>query len=268
MTGPSKRLEDARKAFEHGDKQASARVHAPKAISQASEEHGGAESQYLGEMVYGGLDGIITTFAVVSGVAGAQLGTPVILILGLANLFADGFSMATGAYLSTKSEQEYYRKEWEREAWEVEHFPDGERSELIEVYLKRGYTEDEAHQLVQIQSREPKRWVKAMMLDELGMMEDESNPLTNGLVTFISFIIAGAVPLIVYLLGLAFPISSEAAFPISIGLSALALFGLGASKVLVTKLNPIRSGLEMLIVGGLAAGVAYVVGALLKGIGG
>jgi VIT1/CCC1 family predicted Fe2+/Mn2+ transporter len=107
-----------------------------------------------------------------------------------------------------------------------------------------------------------------MMLDELGMMEDESNPFTNGLVTFISFILAGAVPLIVYLLGLAFPISSEAAFPISIGLSALALFGLGASKVLVTKLNPIRSGLEMLIVGGLAAGVAYVVGALLKGIGG
>ena len=189
-------------------------------------------------MVYGGLYGIITTFAVVSGVAGAQSGTPVILILGLANLFADGFSMATGAYLSTKSEQEYYRKEWEREGREVEHFPDGERSELIEVYLKRGYTEDEAHQLVQIQSREPKRWVKAMMLDELGMMEDETNPLTNRLVTFISFIIAGAVPLIIYLLGLVFPISSEVAFPISIALSALALFGLGASKCWVQGLTP------------------------------
>ncbi|MDO9299813.1 MAG: VIT1/CCC1 transporter family protein, partial [Anaerolineales bacterium] len=168
MTGPSKRLEEARKAFEHGDMQSSAHAHTQKAIAEAAEEHGGAESQYLGEMVYGGLDGIITTFAVVSGVAGAQLGTPVILILGLANLFADGFSMATGAYLSTKSEHEYYRKEWEREAWEVDHFPDGERAELLEVYLKRGYTEDEARQLVEIQSREPKRWVKAMMLDELG----------------------------------------------------------------------------------------------------
>lgn len=268
MTGPSKRLEEARKAFQTGDVKSSALAHSHKSIKEAAEEHGGVGSQYLGEMVYGGLDGIITTFAVVSGVAGAQLGTPVILILGLANLFADGFSMATGAYLSSKSEHEYYRKEWEREAWEVEHFPDGERAELLEVYRNRGYAEDEARQLVEIQSREPKRWVKAMMLDELGMMEDESNPLVNGLVTFTSFVVAGAVPLVIYLLGLLFPISAEAAFPISIGLSALALFGLGASKVLVTKLNPIRSGLEMLIVGGLAAGVAYAVGALLKGIGG
>lgn len=264
----SKRVEDARKAFKRGDKQASALAHTDNAISTANEEHGGAGSQYLGEMVYGGLDGIITTFAVVSGVAGAQLGTPVILILGLANLLADGFSMATGAYLSTKSEHEYYRKEWEREAWEVEHFPDGELAELREVYVKRGYTEDEARQLVDIQSREPNRWVKAMMIDELGMMRDESNPLINGLVTFASFVIAGAVPLVVYLVGLAFPISPKMAFPISIASSGLALFALGATKVLVTKLNPIRSGLEMLIVGGLAASVAYIVGALLKGIGG
>ena len=268
MTGPSKRLEDARKAFEHGDKQASARAHAHKTISQASEEHGGVESQYLGEMVYGGLDGIITTFAVVSGVAGAQLGTPVILILGLANLFADGFSMATGAYLSTKSEQEYYRKEWQREAWEVEHFPDGERSELLEVYHKRGYTGEEARQLVEIQSREPIRWVKAMMLDELGMMEDEANPFINALVTFGAFVVAGSVPLLVYLAGLFVSIPASSAFPASLIMSGLALFGLGATKVLVTKLNPIRSGLEMLIVGGLAASVSYIVGALLKGIGG
>ena len=268
MKSSSKRLEEARRAFEQGDEKASAHAHTTKAIAEADEEHGGAGSQYIGEMVYGGLDGIITTFAVVSGVAGAQLGTPVILILGLANLLADGFSMATGAYLSTKSEQEYYRKEWEREAWEVEHFPEGERAELQEVYLERGYTEDEARQLVDIQSREPKRWVKAMMLDELGMMEDEGKPLVNGLVTFTSFVIAGSLPLLIYLLGLAFPISPDAAFPISIVLSALALFGLGAAKVMVTKLNPIRSGLEMLVVGGLAAGVAYAVGALLKGIGG
>ena len=264
----SKRVEDARKAFKRGDKQASALAHTDNAISTANEEHGGAGSQYLGEMVYGGLDGIITTFAVVSGVAGAQLGTPVILILGLANLLADGFSMATGAYLSTKSEHEYYRKEWEREAYEVKHFPDGERAELQEVYVSRGYTDEEAQQLVDIQSRQPERWVKAMMIDELGMMEDESNPLINGLVTFGSFVIAGAVPLAVYLIGLAFPISPDMAFPISIASSGLALFALGATKVLVTKLNPIRSGLEMLAVGGLAAGVAYVVGALLKGIGG
>ena len=121
--------------------------------------------------------------------------------------------------------------------------------------------------MVEIESREPERWVKAMMLDELGMLEDESNPLTNGLVTFGAFVAAGVVPMLVYLFGLAFPIPMETAFPIAIILSGMALFGLGAAKVLVTKLNPIRSGLEMLIVGGVAAGVAYLVGALLKGIG-
>jgi VIT1/CCC1 family predicted Fe2+/Mn2+ transporter len=266
--GISKRLEDARKAYEKGDVDASARAHRHKAITQAQEEHGGAASQYLGEMVYGGLDGIITTFAVVSGVAGAQLGTSVILILGLANLLADGFSMATGAYLSSKSEQEFYRKEWEREAWEVEHFPDGERAELYEIYRQRDYTEQEARQMVEIQSREPERWIKAMMIDELEMMADERNPLKNGLATFISFVIAGTVPLLVYLLGLFMPIPSSIQFSASLILSGLALFGLGAAKVLVTRLNPFRSGIEMLVVGGLAAGVAYVVGALLKGLGG
>ncbi|MCL5429596.1 MAG: VIT1/CCC1 transporter family protein [Chloroflexi bacterium] len=268
MGSLSKRLEEAREAFRGGDKQASALAHDPTRIAEAVEEHGGAGSQYLGEMVYGGLDGIITTFAVVSGVAGAQLGTPVILILGLANLLADGFSMATGSYLSTKSKQEYYRKEWERETWEVENFPDGERAELYEIYRQRGYAEEDAEQLVAIQSREPKRWVKAMMIDELGMLEDEGEPLRNGLVTFGAFVAAGALPLLVYLLGLAFPISPQVTFPVATVLSGLALFALGAAKVMVTKLNPIRSGLEMLVVGGLAAGVAYIVGALLKGIGG
>ena len=164
----SKRVEEARKAYEQGDKKASARAHSSDAIAraaQAEERHGGAGSQYIGEMVYGGLDGIITTFAVVSGVAGAQLGTPVILILGLANLLADGFSMATGAYLSSKSEQEYYQKEYQREAWEVEHFPDGERAELYEIYRQRGFNEEDSEKLVDIYSREPERWVKAMMVE-------------------------------------------------------------------------------------------------------
>ena len=268
MTSPSKRLEEARKSFSRGDMKGSEHAHTAEAIAEAAERHGGAGSKYLGEMVYGGLDGIVTTFAVVSGVAGAQLGTPVILILGLANLFADGFSMATGSYLSTKSEHEYYRKEWQREAWEVEHFPDGERAELAAVYGQRGYSEDEARQLVDIQSREPRRWVKAMMVDELGMLEDESNPLLHGVATFVAFLLAGSLPLVIYLLGLGFTIPHAVTFPISMTLSGLALFALGAMKVLVTKLNPVRSGFEMLIVGGLAAGVAYAVGALLKGIGG
>jgi vacuolar iron transporter family protein len=264
-----RRVDEARKAFRDKDRAGAAAAHSRERIAAtALEEHGGAGDQYLGDMVYGGLDGIVTTFAVVSGVAGADLGSHVVLILGLANLFADGFSMATGAFLSTKSEQEYYAREYEREAWEVDHFPDGERAELVEVYRGRGYSADDAAKLVEIQSKDRHRWVKAMMVDELGMLPDERRPILSGLATLVSFLVAGSLPLLVYLVGLAVPIPGEISFPTSLGLSAVALFGLGAAKVFVTRRNAFRSGLEMLVVGSLAAAVAYIIGALLKGIGG
>jgi VIT1/CCC1 family predicted Fe2+/Mn2+ transporter len=265
----TKRIDQARKAYAAGDPEASAQAHAAQRIAlAATEEHGRASDQYIGDIVYGGLDGIVTTFAVVSGVAGAQLGVHVVLIMGLANLFADGFSMATGAYLSSKSEQEYYEREKEREAWEVDHFPEGEKTELAEVYRSRGYSPEEARSLVEIQTRDRDRWVNAMMVDELGMMADERKPLLSAAATLISFIVAGTIPLLVYLVGLFSPAASGVAFPVSLVLSAVALFGLGAAKVLVTERSFLKSGLEMLLVGGLAAVVAYVVGALLKGIGG
>jgi VIT1/CCC1 family predicted Fe2+/Mn2+ transporter len=174
--------------------------------------------------------------------------------------------MAAGAYLSTKSDQEYYQREWQREAWEVEHFPEGERAELYEIYRARGYSEEDTQQLVEIQSRDERRWVKAMMIDELGMLPDERKPLLSGMATLVAFVVAGSIPLLIYLLGLFTKIPAKDAFPISLGLSAAALFGLGAARVLVTQRNALRSGLEMLFVGSLAAGVAYVVGALLRGI--
>jgi vacuolar iron transporter family protein len=234
----------------------------------AGMEHGHASSRYLGNVVYGGLDGIITTFAVVSGVAGAELGAHVVLILGLANLLADGFSMATGAYLSFRSDQEYYEREQRRETWQVEHCPEHEQCVLAGIYRSEGVTKQDTRLLIEIQRRHPRRWVKTMLIEELGLLADDRRPLLIALTTFWAFVIAGALPLLIYLLGIVVPISPSRAFPISLGLSALALFVLGAAKVLVTGRNALRSGLEMLTVGGLAASVAYVVGALLKDIGG
>jgi len=232
------------------------------------EEHGGASHQYIGDMVYGGLDGIVTTFAIVSGVAGANLGSGIILVLGLANLLADGFSMAAGAFLALKSELEYYDREREREAWEVKHFPEGERTELLEIYKAKGYSTDDAETLVSIQAKDERIWIDEMMIQELGMLRDERKPILSALATLGSFIVAGSVPLLVYLTGLFFPIDSRASFAISTLLSAAALFSLGAAKVLITGRSWFHSGLEMLAVGGLAAGVAYLVGYLLRGLGG
>ena len=118
-----------------------------------------------------------------------------------------------------------------------------------------------------IQTQQPDLWVKTMMVEELGLMKDERNPLISALATLGAFILAGSIPMLVYLIGLLTPIPAGVAFPASLALSALALFGLGAAKVLVTERNFVKSGLEMLIVGGAAAGVAYVVGLLLKGLG-
>lgn len=221
-------------------------------------------------MIYGGLDGIITTFAVVSGVVGAQLDTSIILILGFANLLGDGFSMATGAYLSSKSEHELYERERQREEWEVEEFPEGEALELYQLYREQGYPEEDAKAMMEIKIRDKKRWVDAMMIEELGLMRSDLDPVKEGLVTFVSFIVAGAVPLLFYVLNLflRFDLSAQANFWITVVLSGIALFALGASKVFITQRNPVRGGLEMLVVGGLAAAVAYAVGAALKGLTG
>lgn len=257
----SKRLEKARIAFLQRAASGKSAV-----IARPFEAHGGAGA-YVGDLVYGGLDGIVTTFAIVSGVAGAQLGANIILILGVANLLADGFSMATGAYLSVKSQREYYDWERQKESKEVEAFPDSELLELYDIYRDQGYSEEDARTLVEIKARNPERLVDAMMIEELNMLPSEQKPFHSGLATFIAFILAGSVPLLAYLFGLFFVIEADVAFSVSLGLSALTLFGLGAAKKFVTNRSPLKSGLEMMLVGGLAAAVAYTVGALLKGLG-
>lgn len=266
----SKRLEDARQAFARKSKQASIEAHTEKKIEAAIEEHGSSSSQFIGNMVYGGLDGIISVFAVVSGVAGASLTSAVLLILGAANLFGDGISMGIGAFLSLKSEKEYYQKEYERESWEAENYPDGEKRELIAIYKKQGFPKEDAEKLVEIESKDKTRWVNTMMVNELGMIKDERKPLSAAWITFGSFVLFGLLPLIIYVIDLVFKLHLpvQTMFFISIGLSGVALFGLGAAKYFITKRNPLLSGLEMLIVGGLAASVAYFIGVLLKPLGG
>ncbi len=271
MLSISRRVEAARRAFDRRDVAASAALHDPARIAQivAEDTRRGTSSlgAYLGSMVYGALDGIITTFAVVSGVAGADLGSNVILILGIGNLLADGFSMGTGDYLSTKSEREYYDREARRQRWEIESFPEGQRAELRALYVQHGYDEADAARMTELQTRDTDRWVNAMMIAEIGMLKEEHNPFFNALATFLSFVVAGSLPLLVYLVGLVTPIHAVTAFRTSVLLSALALFTVGAAKVYVTRLNPVRSGLEMLLVGGFAAAVAYVIGDLLQNVG-
>lgn len=246
---------------------AAAQAHEEGRIELACQQDGATgRSEYLGNLVYGGLDGIITTFAVVSGVVGAQLAPGIILILGVSNLLADGFSMATGAYLSAKSEEEVYARERHHTSEQIVNAPEKEKASLYQGYRQQGFLEEEARQLAEIISRHPGRWVSTTLAEKHLLLPQKRKPVLEGVAAFIAFVIAGSIPLLVYFGDLLFHInlSTNHAFLYAMILSGLALFILGAAKVLVTKRSALRSGIDMLLVGALAAAVAFGLGTLLK----
>ena len=256
----SKNLDKAKQAFKHKNIEETKRAHDAK----VHEPHG-ASGKYIKSFVYGGLDGVITTFAVVAGVAGASLAAKIVLILGFANLVADGISMAIGDYLSTRAENDYNRAEREREAWEVENYPQGEKKEMIELYQEKGISEEDARQVVEILSKHKEAWVDVMMKEELGIIEDNHSPAKNALVTFIAFAVFGFVPLLTYVTANFVPGIGPYSFLTACVLTGTTLFLLGALKSRVVGTKWYRSGIEMLLVGGIAAVVAYIVGVILGG---
>jgi VIT1/CCC1 family predicted Fe2+/Mn2+ transporter len=261
----TRNLEKAREAWLRRDPAASRAAHSAAIPAAAGERHV-STGKYIKSVVYGGMDGIVTTFAVVAGVNGASLSAGVVLILGFANLLADGLSMSIGDYLSTKSEQEYRRAERAREAWEVEHYPEGEKKELREVYEAKGIPASDARQMVETVSRHPEAWVDIMMVEELSILPDEESPLKNALFTFVSFAVFGFVPLITTILARFVPFLAANAFPVSAGMVAVTLFSLGAVKTRITGRPWLSSGIETLVVGGITAAAAWGVGKLLGGL--
>ncbi|GLC30763.1 VIT1/CCC1 transporter family protein [Clostridium omnivorum] len=260
----TRNLDKARDAFKNKNIEASVKAHQHKNV-RAEERHSAA-GQYIKSLVYGGLDGTITTFAVVAGVAGAALSPGIVLIMGFANLIGDGLSMAMGDYLSTKSEMEYQTAERERETWEVQNYPEGEKLELMELYINKGMDKEDAKIVTDIISKNKEAWVDIMMVEELGIIEEKESPIKNALVTFASFLVFGFIPLITYVVSKLIPGRGMNLFVASSVLTAATLFTLGALKVRVTGRNWIVSGLEMLLVGGLTAAAAYGIGTLLSGV--
>ena len=256
----SRNLEKARNAFRHNDAEASRKAHED---GGAPEEHQTGHGQYIKSFVYGGLDGIVTTFAVVAGVVGADLSARVVLILGVANLIADGISMAFGDYLSTKAENEYAAAERVRETWEVQNYPDGEKREMIELYTEKGISPEDAKIAVEALSKIEKPWVDIMMVEELGLVENRESPLKNALVTFGSFVFFGAIPVLIYIFAKFIPFFAAHTFALACSLTGITLFILGTLKIYFTRQPWYRAGTEMLLLGGFAAAAAYVVGVML-----
>ncbi|MEX2578640.1 MAG: VIT1/CCC1 transporter family protein [Verrucomicrobiales bacterium] len=258
----SRNLDRARAAFAGKDVEASRKAHEK---GGGGEPHSAGGGQYLKSFVYGGLDGTITTFAVVAGVAGASLSANVILILGFANLVADGVAMAFGDFLSTRAERQYQAAERTREEWELEHFPDGEKQELIEVYREKGLSEADAATMVDILSRHPGVMVDTMMVEELGILEETESPLANALVTFASFVFFGFIPLLIFVVRHLTGIDVDGLLW-ACALTGATLFGLGAIKGRVSLGRWWVSGIEMLLIGGIAAVTAFFVGRALESL--
>jgi VIT1/CCC1 family predicted Fe2+/Mn2+ transporter len=220
---------------------------------------------YLPELVYGSIDGIVTTFAVVAGSAGADLGINIILILGMANLFADGLSMSIGSYLSKKSEQDNYNKHLRIEIWEIENMPEVERKEVEDIYRAKGFEGEELQMVVNRITANKQVWLDTMMKDELGLSSEKKSPLKAGVSTLIAFVVAGAVPLVVYVFAYSGKLGIDP-FILSSIVTLMAFVFIGYLKTYVTKIGLFRSIFETLMLGAAAATAAFLLGDYLERI--
>lgn len=225
------------------------------------ERHGHRLGAYIREIVYGGNDGIVTTFAVVAGTVGADLPHYTVIILGLANLFADGLSMATGAYLSARSEQAQWDRIRREEYQEIEDHPAMERAEVKEYLSSLGFADNDLTRAVDVVTADKDRWVDVMMVAEHEHAgAANANPFLDGVMTLCSFLVFGSIPLIPYFVS----VDEGSRFAIAIAGTFGALILLGIARSYVTREKLYRGPLEIVFVGALGAFVAYGIGLLFR----
>ena len=225
----------------------------------------GQLQKYLGEFVYGGVDGIITTFAFIAGAVGANLESSVIIILGLANLIADGLSMSVGSYLSKKSELENYQKHRNIELWEIDQWPDREEEEIRAIYAAKGFSGKLLEEVVAVIISNKENWADEMMLSEHEMIPEKKSPIAIGLTTFFSFFTLGFIPLAIYVWQfLQSNQSKESSILIASVATFIAFIVIGYLKSYVTQTNKWKSIFETVALGAIAAGLVYFTGNILE----
>lgn len=216
----------------------------------------GAKSKqtYLGDFIYGGIDGTITTFAIVAGVKGAGFSSSVIVVLGIANILADGFSMAASNYLGTKAELDNEERIREIEERHIKSVPEGERAEVREILILRGLKGTELETTLKAITSDHDSWINFMLREEYGISSLNKHPFYSGFMTFISFLLFGLVPLAPFI------ISSSNEFILSAIATAITFFCIGTLKSKWSLIAWWRSGVETLLIGSTAATIAYLAG--------
>lgn len=256
----------AREAFKKKDTFLSRIAHNPQKIL-TEPWHKAIEAHYLGQIVFGASDGIITAFAAIAGITGAGFPPEIVLIIGLTYLIAEGFALAAGEYLSYRSINEYVDHEIKREQWEVDNFPEAEKSEIREIYRLKGLSGKQLEDMTNLITSNKKLWIDIMVQEELGLSKKQVEaPIKNSAIVFFSFFISGFMPLMAYAFTILTSWNSSYLFLAACIITSATMFIVGALREIVTGLNWFRSGLEMLISGGTAAAVAYFIGFLLHGL--
>ena len=218
----------------------------------------GPRQNYLRDWIYGGIDGSVTTFAVVSGVVGARLSPWIILVMGFANLFADGFSMAASNFLGTRAEHEDLKRLEAIEYRHVDLAPEGEREEVRQIFRSKGFAGEDLNRIVDLVTADRTRWVRTMLTEEYGLPREVRSPWMAAVATFSAFIACGLVPLLPYLFGLNNPVA------LSMMMTGGVFFTIGSVKSRWSTSSWWSSGLSTLAVGTIAAGLAYGAGLLLN----
>ncbi len=226
--------------------------HSPEEIAERI--GGGPRASYLRDWIYGGIDGAVTTFAIVAGAVGASLEARIVLIMGVANLVADGLSMAAANFSATRAERADYRRLKRMEERHIETFPDGERAEVRAIFREKGFAGEDLDRVVGLITRNRRAWVDTMLAEEHGQGPTIARPFRAALATFGAFVLCGAVPLLPFVAGL------PAAATLATAMTAGVFFAIGSLKSLWSTTHWAVSGLETLAVGLGAAGAAYAIG--------
>jgi VIT1/CCC1 family predicted Fe2+/Mn2+ transporter len=238
-------------------------THTADAIAERLSDVG--HHSYIGDFVLGAIDGAVTTFAVVAGVAGADLSNRIAVILGLANLMADGFSMAVSNYLGARAEAQVVDRVRRHEEHHIDRIPEGEREEIRQIFAAKGFSGELLEQIVEVITQDRKRWVDTMISEEFGLPLERPSPVRAGLSTFAAFVLAGFLPLLPFIVP--FGIDHHHYFTASAILTATTFLLIGVAKGRVVHRSMLLSGLETLLVGILAAALAYVVGVTFHRVG-
>ena len=213
------------------------------------------------EVIFGMNDGLVTTIGFLAGVTGSIAQIRYILLAGMAEVVAGAISMALGAYLATKSQREFFQSEIEQEKWEIEKMPEKEAQEIREIYGDMGFTRPEQEMIVNRVTSDKDIMLRFMKREELGLFDEHlDDPIGVALTMGLSFL-AGALPPIVPYFFISDP---HAAIWIAVLLSVVFLFSVGVAKTRLTKVKPLRSGLETTILGVIACGIGYILGWLAE----